>query len=110
MYADGTVINKVGSAPLAVIAHALDVPVYVLCETIKIAANNLPVMLEQMNPAELLPEPVPGITVRNVYFDRTPSKYISGVITEDGVLSVEAIAERAQMAAEVWNALVDIMP
>ena len=93
--ADGSVVNKVGSYPLAVTASSLGVPVYVLCETLKIAAPSFPLTLEEMEPGELLPEPVAGITVRNIYFDRTPAEYISGVVTEEGVLDVEAIAARA---------------
>lgn len=105
--ADGSVVNKVGSFPLAVTAHALGVPVYVLCETLKIAAPTFPLRFEEMGPEESLPEPVPGITVRNVYFDRTPAEYISGVITEEGVLDVEAIAARARSAGEALAALED---
>jgi translation initiation factor 2B subunit (eIF-2B alpha/beta/delta family) len=105
--ADGAVVNKVGSFPLAVTAHALGVPVYVLCETLKIAAPTFPLALEQMAPDELLPEPVPGITVRNVYFDRMPTEYVSGVVTEEGILGVAAIAARAQTAGEALATLED---
>jgi translation initiation factor 2B subunit (eIF-2B alpha/beta/delta family) len=105
MRADGSVVNKVGSFPLTVTARALGVPVYVLCETLKIAAPAFPITLEEMAPDELLPEPVPGITVRNIYFDRTPAEYISGVVTEEGVLGIEAIAARAQAAGDALAAL-----
>jgi translation initiation factor 2B subunit (eIF-2B alpha/beta/delta family) len=98
--ADGSVVNKVGSFPLAVTAHTLGVPVYALCETLKIAASEFPLAFEEMAPAELLPGPVPGITVRNVYFDRTPAEYVSGVVTEEGILDGAAIAARAHAAAE----------
>ncbi len=104
---DGSVVNKVGSFPLAVTAHALDVPVYVLCETLKIAAPTFLLTFEEMESGELLPEPVQGITVRNIYFDRTPAEYISGVVTEDGVLGIKAIAARAQAAGEALSALED---
>ncbi|HEX8032257.1 MAG TPA: hypothetical protein VF510_00335, partial [Ktedonobacterales bacterium] len=50
--ADGSVVNKIGSHTLALAAHAASVPVYVLCETLKIAAPDTPLTLEEMDPAE----------------------------------------------------------
>ncbi|HEX9057625.1 MAG TPA: hypothetical protein VF818_08845 [Ktedonobacterales bacterium] len=97
--ADGSVVNKVGSYPLAVVARASGVPVYVLCETLKIAPAGWPLHLEEMPATEPLGEPEPGIRVRNVYFDRTPAEYITAVITEEGVLGPEQIAVRAATAS-----------
>ncbi|WIG57309.1 MAG: hypothetical protein OJF49_000053 [Ktedonobacterales bacterium] len=95
--ADGSVINKVGTYPLALMAHQAHVPIYVLCETVKIAAPDFPLVYEEMPPEELLPQPIAGITPRNPYFDRTPPELITAIIAETGVLSD---AKRTRLATE----------
>jgi translation initiation factor 2B subunit (eIF-2B alpha/beta/delta family) len=97
---DGGVVNKVGTYPLALSARAAGVPVYVLCETAKIAAPSFPLILEEMDPAELLPEPAAHVTARNPYFEYTPAELFAAVVTEDGPLDRDAIHERAQRAGE----------
>jgi translation initiation factor 2B subunit (eIF-2B alpha/beta/delta family) len=103
--ADGSLVNKIGSHPLALSARAAGVPVYVLCETLKIAAADFSLHMEEMDPRELLPDAVPGITPRNPYFDHTPAELISAVVTEAGVLTREAIAAQAAAAAGALAAL-----
>lgn len=98
---DGSVINKVGTHPLALAAAAVAVPVLVLCESLKIAAAGFPLTLEEMSPRELLPEPVAGITARNPYFERTPAALITRIITEDGELGRQQIAARAAAMAHL---------
>jgi translation initiation factor 2B subunit (eIF-2B alpha/beta/delta family) len=93
---DGSVVNKVGSYPLALVAQAARKPVYVLCETIKIAGESVPLVFEEMSPSELFTGETVGIRARNMYFDLTPRALISGIITEEGLLSSDAIGERAR--------------
>lgn len=100
--ADGSVINKVGSYPLALMAHEAHVPIYVLCETVKIAAPDFPLVYEEMPPEELLPQPIAGITARNPYFDRTPPELITAMIVETGVLSD---TERTRLTSEATHRL-----
>jgi translation initiation factor eIF-2B subunit delta len=105
--ADGGVVNKVGTYPLALAARAAGVPVYVLSEAAKIAPPTLPLVFEEMPPEELLPEPLPGVTARNVYFDLTPADLIAGLVTEVGFLDRAAIATRAAQAGTALAALLD---
>ncbi|HEU5348780.1 MAG TPA: hypothetical protein VFU63_09235 [Ktedonobacterales bacterium] len=98
--ADGSLVNKVGSYPLALAAREAGNPVYVLCETLKIAAPDFPLALEEMDAAEVLPGAEAGLTARNPYFDVTPAALIAAYITEDGVLERDAIARRAQTAGD----------
>lgn len=102
---DGSLVNKVGSYPLALAAHAAGVPVFVLCETLKIAPSGWPLILEEMDPAELLPEPVAGLTARNVYFDHTPADSISAIVTEQGTLRPAEVLPLADSAARDLAAL-----
>jgi translation initiation factor eIF-2B subunit delta len=105
--ADGGVVNKVGTYPLALAARAAGVPVYVLSEAAKIAPPTLPLVFEEMPPEELLPEPLPGVTARNVYFDLTSADLIAGLVTEVGFLDRAAIATRAAQAGTALAALLD---
>ncbi len=106
--ADGSIINKIGSHLLALAAHATNVPVYVLCETLKIAATDSPLILEEMDPTELLSHPIPGVTPRNIYFERVPAHLITGVITERGRLARDEIAAIAAEATQAHIALTAI--
>ena len=84
--ADGAVVNKAGTYPLALAARDRGVPFYVCCESFKWRApDDPPPELEEMAPAELGMPDWPGVTVRNVYFDLTPARLVSAWIDETGV-------------------------
>lgn len=103
---NGDVLNKAGTALLAWAARGHGLPFYVLCETLKISprrwvdhnaahrAENL-AMLEEKEAEEVLEQPISGVAVRNFYFDRTPYRLVSGIVTEQGVLDRRAIREIA---------------
>ena len=99
--ADGDVLNKAGTALLAWAARGHNIPLYVLCETLKISDQHWTGdtrMLEEKEPEEVLPQPIGGVTVRNFYFDRTPPQLITGIVTERGILHA---ADVAAIAAQV---------
>jgi translation initiation factor 2B subunit (eIF-2B alpha/beta/delta family) len=96
--ANGDVLNKAGTALLAWAAQGHRIPFYVLCETLKISPHNWSgdlSQLEEKEASEVLSQPIPGVTVRNFYFDRTPASLVTMVITEHGMLSKEKIGEIA---------------
>ncbi|PWT77262.1 MAG: hypothetical protein C5B60_03035 [Chloroflexi bacterium] len=98
---DGGVVNKVGTLPLALVAREAGVPVYVLCETLKVASPRSTLTFEEMDSRELLPTPLPGVTARNIYFELTPHALITEIITEQGILTPEetlAISRRAEQS------------
>ena len=103
--ADGDLLNKAGTALLAWGAQGYHVPFYVLSESLKISpqqwstnpeqyATNLE-LLEEKEPEEVLAQAIPGVSVRNFYFDHTPYHLISKVITELGILEQSYIADIA---------------
>lgn len=107
---DGSVVNKIGSYLVALAARDAQVPVYVLCETLKIAALGFPLVYEEMDPDELLPSEAAGITPRNVYFDRTPAELITHLITERGILFRNDIRLLSTEAAAALSALTATQP
>ncbi len=105
---NGDVLNKAGTAMLGWSAQGHSVPFYVLCETLKISSQawqegrehweaNL-ALLEEKEPTEVLQQPAEGVTVHNFYFDHTPHKLVTKVITEQGSMSLREIQA---IAAEV---------
>ncbi len=94
--ANGDILNKAGTALLAWAARGHKIPFYVLCETLKISphswSGNL-TQLEEKEAREVLEQHIPGVSVRNFYFDRTPSKLVTSVITEQGIMGRREIKQ-----------------
>jgi methylthioribose-1-phosphate isomerase len=108
--ANGDVANKIGSYKLAVVARENGIPCYSVVPTSTIDLN-LPtgdlIPIEERGPREvthvgetqIAPDNVP---VYNPAFDVTPHRYLTGIITEEGIcyppftLSLLAAKERAE--------------
>ena len=102
--ADGSILNKAGTALLAWAARGERIPLYVLAETLKISprpwSGDL-ALLEEQAPREVWPDAPTGIAVRNFYFDHTPAELITALISEEGVLDRAEIARRAAENAQM---------
>lgn len=91
---NGDVANKIGTYTLAVLARENKVPFYVVCPVssidLEISSGKM-IPIEQRNCQEvtefarkrLAPQ---GVKVHNPAFDITPARYITGIITEKGIL------------------------
>ncbi len=94
--ANGDVANKIGTYMLAVAAKDNDVPVYSVVPTSTIdlkLATGSQIPIEERDPSEVLDiqfrgERVPpqGAHARNPAFDVTPSRLITAIVTENGVV------------------------
>jgi translation initiation factor 2B subunit (eIF-2B alpha/beta/delta family) len=96
--ADG-LVNKAGTFCVALAAGLFHKPMYALCGSEKLvpgACSHLLSIDEPRVPEELLPEPIAGVTARNVQFDITPLDHLSAVVTEDGALSPEQVLSRVE--------------
>lgn len=96
--ANGDVLNKAGTALLAWAARGHRIPFYVLSETLKISPHSWSgdlTQLEEKEATEVLEQPIPGITARNFYFDRTPARLVTDVITEQGKMGRREIKQLA---------------
>lgn len=108
VFADGAVVNKTGSYPLALLARQERVPFFVLSESFKITfrrKRRASFFAEEREPQEVLPEGLPGVRVRNVYFDLTPGRLVTAVITERGALRPREVKLLAQESRRYWQAL-----
>jgi len=92
--ANGDVANKIGTYKLAVLAQENGIPCYSVCPTSTVD-RSLPsgeqIAIEERDPAEvthvggvgIAPE---GVPVYNPAFDVTPHRYITGIVTEEGIV------------------------
>ncbi len=90
-------VNKIGTSSLAVAANESDTDFYTLCGSEKFLPKGYPIKLEDhRDPLEVLPEPIENVEVMNIYFDLTPLKYLTGVITEDGAIKVQELSQKLE--------------
>ena len=82
---DGAVLNKSGTYLLALAARDQGVPFYVCCESFKLREQET-AELEEMAVTELQTPPWSGVTRRNIYFEITPARLVSGWINEHGII------------------------
>jgi len=94
--ANGDVANKIGTYPLGVLAKENDIPFYPVVPTSTVdlrleTGDDIPI--EERGQEEVLglewggESTVPaGITARNPAFDVTPARYVSAIVTENGVV------------------------
>ena len=93
---EGSVVNKIGTSSIAVLANEARKPLYVVSELLKFDPETLCgayERIEHRNPAEVWKEAPDGLSVRNPAFDVTPSRYIHGIICEEGIIAPQSIVE-----------------
>src|SRR5690606_5127071 len=108
--ANGDLANKIGTYQLGVLAKENGVPFYPVVPTstvdLDLATGDL-IPIEERDDDEVLvigsqPIAPPGITARNPAFDVTPHRYVTGIVTEAGIVyppfvkNLRAAVERAR--------------
>ncbi len=90
---DGKVVNGIGTYQLALAAERATIPFYVLCEALKFdpRLKSEEVDLEEKEPSEIIELGIlpPEVRVKNPHFDITPLELVTGIVTENGVLTAE---------------------
>ncbi|MFB3905515.1 MAG: S-methyl-5-thioribose-1-phosphate isomerase [Acidobacteriota bacterium] len=111
--ANGDVANKIGTFEKAVVAHELGIPFYVAAPTSTIDRNcpdGSAIPIEERSEDEVLyctglldsgefgrvRLAPPAARARNLAFDVTPARYITGIITENGVFAPQDILKARQ--------------
>lgn len=87
---EGTIINKIGSRLLALVAHEEHVPFYVASPLLKYnPETNLGILetIEMRDPQEIWENPPEGIVILNPAFETVSRRYIDGLITEAGIFA-----------------------
>jgi translation initiation factor eIF-2B subunit delta len=89
---DVGVINKIGSASAALAAGRAGVPVYVLADESKILPRGFPQTVQDDRPAAEVWSDAGRVKVWNRYFEVVPLEVVTGVVTENAVLSPRELA------------------
>tara|TARA_Y100000310_G_scaffold176287_1_gene176427 strand:- start:2002 stop:2688 length:687 start_codon:yes stop_codon:yes gene_type:complete len=76
------VVNKIGSYNIGMLAKQFKKPVYILADSWK-AVSSIPI--EQRDPKEVWDTEIKSIKIENPAFDVLPAKYITAIITEEGI-------------------------
>ncbi|MDO5688900.1 MAG: S-methyl-5-thioribose-1-phosphate isomerase [Tissierellia bacterium] len=93
---DGYVVNKVGTLQLAILAECYGIPYYVTgMPDLDMRVQDI--RIEQRNPEEVLSvfgqrHTLPDVGAWYPAFDITPPKLITGVVTDQGILSPDQLA------------------
>lgn len=91
------IVAKLGTAALATCARWLGIPCYILADTGKIWPNVLGNQPIKNRPRQELWDTSPsGIEVENPYYDVTSWEVISGVVTEQGLMSAKDIRDMSR--------------
>ncbi|RLD30878.1 MAG: S-methyl-5-thioribose-1-phosphate isomerase [Bacteroidetes bacterium] len=112
--ANGDVANKIGTLEKAILAHEFGIPFYVAAPTSSFdteckTGKNIPI--EERDPEEVLYQTgtdnngnvikvrvsSPGSKALNPSFDVTPAKYITGIITEKGIIKAHSMSVKKLM-------------
>ncbi len=98
----GDAINKVGSYSMGISAYFAAKPLYIVTPALKIDLSTLysPIKLELRNAKEVWEDAPKGLKIINPAFDLVPREFITGFITELGVLEPEQLADAVRNAYE----------
>ncbi len=90
---DLSIVNKIGTYPLAVVAKRENVPLYVVAELLKFDPRTIYniTSIEERKGQEVWDKPPKNVKVYNPAFDITPRELITGFITEFGLMPPENI-------------------
>jgi methylthioribose-1-phosphate isomerase len=109
--ANGDVANKIGTYSLAVLARENGVPFFVAAPTTTIdlaCPDGAAIPIEERSPAEVLTfaghaiAPA-GVSARHVAFDVTPARYVTAIVTDQGICRppyAESLRRAVREAAE----------
>jgi len=103
---NGSIINKIGSHPLACIAAANNKKVYAVGDSYKYNLKShfgQEIIVESKPIYEVYSKKIKKelFHVHNYYFDITPSKYLSGIISDLGVLTIPEFLEKVENAIPI---------
>jgi ribose 1,5-bisphosphate isomerase len=109
----GSVLNKVGTYPAALVAKAHGVPFYVAADTLKFdpaTLIGLPYIIETLKRNDVLKKEYPDrIKVIGHLFDETPPDLITAIITEVGFVHPSASIS-VLMQMKLSNRLNELLP
>lgn len=93
---EGNVVNKIGTATIALLAKEARKPLYIVSELLKFDPETLYgeyERIEERSKAEVWKEAPSELNIRNPAFDVTPHALINGIICEEGIIPPQSVVE-----------------
>jgi ribose 1,5-bisphosphate isomerase len=93
---EGSVVNKIGTATIALLANEARVPFYVASELLKFDAETLYgeyEAIEERSRDEVWKEAPEMLVVRNPAFEVARREFIHGIICEEGIIPPQSVNE-----------------
>lgn len=78
--------NRVGTYPIAATAADQDVPVTIVGSSSKFIGDGFEFQQTYRSASEVMLEPTEGFSIENPMYDRTPTRLLDQVVTEDGII------------------------
>ena len=96
---DGSIINKIGTFPLSLLAKTKKIDVFAVCDSFKYNLKShygYSVFIEEKPIKEVYNKNISNklLEIHNYYFDITPPEYISGIISDIGVLNIQEFLDK----------------
>lgn len=98
---DGSIINKIGTYPLAVLADSRKIDVYAVADSLKYNLKShfgTEIMIERKPIEEIYDKEIKNtsLEIHNYYFDTIPPIYITGIISNYGILKIHEFLEKVK--------------
>jgi translation initiation factor 2B subunit (eIF-2B alpha/beta/delta family) len=96
---NGAIINKIGTHPLSITGKKNGVMVYAITDSYKYNLRshlNKDIEIERKKPDEIYDNSVLDLEILNYYFDITPPEYLTGIISDLGVLDIPNFLNKIQ--------------
>jgi ribose 1,5-bisphosphate isomerase len=81
------IVNKIGSELIAIVARNKKIPVYIIADSWKFTKRKIPIEQRKLN--EVWDRAPKSIKIQNPAFEFVPKKYITGIVTEFGLMKYE---------------------
>ena len=81
------IINKIGSGMIAELSYIHKIPLYIIADSWKYSNKKVPIENRSLN--EIWDNAPKNIKIKNPAFEFVPKKYISGIVTELGLMKYE---------------------
>ena len=86
------IINKIGSGLIAELAHNHKIPFYIVADSWKFSRKKVPIEQRSLN--EIWNNAPRDVKIKNPAFEFVPKKYISGIVTELGIMKYDKFVKR----------------
>jgi len=86
------IINKIGSGLISELAYNHKIPVYIIADSWKFSKKKVPIENRSLN--EVWNNAPKNVKIKNPAFEFVPEKYISGIVTELGLMKYKEFVRK----------------